>query len=199
VNEARTRIVDTIKKGGNKPEAPKEKSTLAKGLAIVTGKALPSDFKKPSTATPADAEVVAKTPPPPSPPVAVPIGESTAKTNGGSLPTASKVGGTTTSPVKTGGNPFGGASPVAPPSAPAGRPAGPPPPPPPPATAAPTAPPAPKAYLVEALYDIDAEAEDELTFKAGDMIEVIETSDDGWWKGRINGKEGLFPVNYVKT
>ncbi len=43
------------------------------------------------------------------------------------------------------------------------------------------------------------EADDELPFKVGDVIEVIETSDDGWWTGRCHGREGLFPVNYVKT
>lgn len=64
----------------------------------------------------------------------------------------------------------------------------------------PSAPTAPKALIVQALYDIDeVEAEDELTFKAGDMIEVLETGEDGWWKGRLYGKVGLFPVNYVKT
>lgn len=55
-----------------------------------------------------------------------------------------------------------------------------------------------------ALYDYDAEDEDELTFKAGDHIEVLSkdpevSGDDGWWVGRVNGrgKVGLFPSNYV--
>jgi hypothetical protein len=52
--------------------------------------------------------------------------------------------------------------------------------------------------MVEALYDHEAEAEDELNFRTGEMVEVIETSEDGWWKGKCNGKVGLFPVNYVK-
>ena len=199
VAEARARITDTIKKGGNKPEPPKEKSALSKGLAIVTGKAVPSDFKK---ATPADAEVAKSPSNAASPPIAVPIGGASSGSSGAALPTATKVGGTTaTSPVKSSSNPFRASSPAPP----AGRPAGaiPPPPaavpPPPPASAVPPPPSSSKTYFVEALYDIDAEAEDELTFKAGDSIEVLETSDDGWWKGRINGKEGLFPVNYVRT
>ena len=33
----------------------------------------------------------------------------------------------------------------------------------------------------------------------GDMLEVLEMAEGGWWRGRLNGKEGLFPVNYVKT
>jgi hypothetical protein len=211
VAEARAKIVDTVKKGGNKPEPPKEKGSLAKGLAIMTGKAVSSDSKKANSATsPAEA---AKSPSTTSHSVAV----------AGSVPPTSKArAGENSNPfdAKTGSNPF---DEVSPPSAtPVGArpppPTGgvPPPPPLPPAVvvaaAEPpsmtnlvepsppvaTAPPS-KTYLVEALYDIEAEVEDELAFKAGDMIEVIETSDDGWWKGRLNGKEGLFPVNYVRT
>ena len=32
----------------------------------------------------------------------------------------------------------------------------------------------------------------------GDVVEVLEMGDNGWWKGRCHGKEGLFPVNYVQ-
>jgi hypothetical protein len=67
--------------------------------------------------------------------------------------------------------------------------------PPPPATL----PPSKKKVMVKALYDHVAEAEDELNFAVNDMVEVIATSDDGWWKGRCHDKEGLFPVNYVDT
>lgn len=222
VAEARARINDTIKKGGNKPEAPKEKTALAKGLAIVTGKAVPADFRGNNTPPVADATVVSKSPVPP-PPTAVPITSNTNTKVGATtsaLPTATKVGGSSiVSPKKanpfdanSGANPFEDSaiaappapnSPPPPPTATAttsgGRPGGavPPPPPPPPAAAPPAGP--PNAFVVEALYDIEAEADDELSFKAGDMIEVLETSDDGWWKGRVHGKEGLFPVNYVKT
>jgi amphiphysin len=180
VAEARAKIVDTVKKGGNKPEAPKEKGTLAKGLAIVTGKAVPSDFKKTNgAASPAEA---AKSPSVTSPPVAVAVPVSSTSV-GGKINVESTA---SAKPVAARPPPPSGVP--LPPAAPAAA----------AATATATAPPS-KAYLVEALYDIEAEAEDELTFKAGDMIEVIETSDDGWWKGRFNGKEGLFPVNYVRT
>ncbi|KAJ1418199.1 hypothetical protein B484DRAFT_453752 [Ochromonadaceae sp. CCMP2298] len=53
--------------------------------------------------------------------------------------------------------------------------------------------------FVEALYDHEAEEEDELNFKAGDRVEVIEKPDGGWWRGRCNGEEGLFPSNYVQS
>jgi hypothetical protein len=53
-------------------------------------------------------------------------------------------------------------------------------------------------HYVQALYDHVAEAEDELSFNAGDQVEVLETCEGGWWRGRVRGNEGLFPVNYVK-
>lgn len=56
-----------------------------------------------------------------------------------------------------------------------------------------------KKVMVKALYDHVAEAEDELSFNVGELIEVLATSDDGWWKGKCNGREGLFPVNYVDS
>jgi len=50
-----------------------------------------------------------------------------------------------------------------------------------------------------AIYDYDARAADELTFKRNELIEVIgvDDEDEGWYKGRLNGREGLFPNNYV--
>lgn len=54
------------------------------------------------------------------------------------------------------------------------------------------------ALMVKALFDHEGEDEDELTFSTGDVIEVIDQSDEGWWRGRFNGAEGLFPANYVE-
>ncbi|KAL3996915.1 hypothetical protein ACER0C_009571 [Sarotherodon galilaeus] len=51
---------------------------------------------------------------------------------------------------------------------------------------------------VRALYDFKAEEADELEFSAGDIIEVLEVSDQTWWKGQLRGKKGLFPSNYTK-
>lgn len=58
---------------------------------------------------------------------------------------------------------------------------------------------APSQVLVTtALYDYDAEEQEELSFKEGDVIEVIQRSDDGWWYGKLsNGKTGLFPSNFT--
>ncbi|KFD54408.1 hypothetical protein M513_04751 [Trichuris suis] len=53
--------------------------------------------------------------------------------------------------------------------------------------------------VVEACYDYSAAQEGELTFKQGDLIDVVEKPDNDWWLGQLpNGQRGLFPVNYVK-
>jgi hypothetical protein len=51
--------------------------------------------------------------------------------------------------------------------------------------------------VVTALYDNEIDADDELPFNKGDKVEVLKTEKGGWWFGRCNGKEGLFPVDYV--
>ncbi|KAN0138495.1 BAR domain containing protein [Lactarius tabidus] len=59
--------------------------------------------------------------------------------------------------------------------------------------------PAPVNYVV-ALYDFAAQADGDLDFKVGDRIEVIERteSSEDWWKGRLDGRTGVFPGNYVQ-
>lgn len=59
-------------------------------------------------------------------------------------------------------------------------------------------PPSNGTLLVKALFDHEGEDEDELNFSTGDLIEVVDQSDEGWWRGRFNGAEGLFPANYVE-
>ncbi|XP_062573779.1 uncharacterized protein LOC134235563 isoform X2 [Saccostrea cucullata] len=55
--------------------------------------------------------------------------------------------------------------------------------------------------MVEVLveFDYDAEQEDELTIKVGDIIKNVQTSEGGWWEGELNGKKGMFPDNFVKV
>ncbi|KAA0713465.1 GRB2-related adapter protein [Triplophysa tibetana] len=50
---------------------------------------------------------------------------------------------------------------------------------------------------VRAMFDFTAEDPDELNFQSGDLIEVLDQSDRFWWKGRLRGRTGLFPVNYT--
>nr|XP_060632315.1 src substrate cortactin-like isoform X1 [Anolis sagrei ordinatus] len=49
-----------------------------------------------------------------------------------------------------------------------------------------------------ALYDYQGDGDDEISFLPGETITDIEQIDEGWWRGRCNGKEGLFPANYVE-
>lgn len=44
---------------------------------------------------------------------------------------------------------------------------------------------------------IQAASNDELSFDKGVTIDVLDDTDSGWWKGRVGGKEGIFPSNYV--
>ncbi|KAL2101389.1 hypothetical protein ACEWY4_003150 [Coilia grayii] len=50
---------------------------------------------------------------------------------------------------------------------------------------------------VKAIYDFTAEEDDELGFKAGDVIEVLDCTDSLWYRGRLRGRVGLFPANYT--
>ena len=53
----------------------------------------------------------------------------------------------------------------------------------------------PKTETVTALYDYSAQAEGDLSFRAGDSIEIITRTgnDNEWWTGRLQGKQGQFP------
>ncbi|GAA5944260.1 BAR and SH3 domain-containing protein [Sporobolomyces koalae] len=61
--------------------------------------------------------------------------------------------------------------------------------------------PKPAAVYVTALYDYVGQAEGDLSFNAGDKIEVVKKteSDQDWWTGRLNGYEGQFPANYTQS
>ncbi|XP_056418790.1 SH3 domain-containing protein 19 isoform X1 [Hyla sarda] len=50
----------------------------------------------------------------------------------------------------------------------------------------------------EALYDFTAESEDDLPFRKGDKILIIERLDSEWYKGRMNGREGILPAAFVQ-
>uniref|UniRef100_A0A8C4WIV7 SH3 domain containing 19 n=1 Tax=Gopherus evgoodei TaxID=1825980 RepID=A0A8C4WIV7_9SAUR len=51
----------------------------------------------------------------------------------------------------------------------------------------------------KALYDFQGENEDELSFKAGDMITELEPVDEDWMSGEVQGKSGIFPKNFVQV
>ena len=49
---------------------------------------------------------------------------------------------------------------------------------------------------VRALYNYEADDQTSLSFRQGDVIQVINQLESGWWDGVIHGVRGWFPSNY---
>jgi hypothetical protein len=50
-----------------------------------------------------------------------------------------------------------------------------------------------------ALYDYDGEQPGDLSFRSGDVIEMVEAKGPNWIFGRLkNGKTGLVPLTYIR-
>ncbi|XP_057311971.1 growth factor receptor-bound protein 2-like [Hydractinia symbiolongicarpus] len=49
-----------------------------------------------------------------------------------------------------------------------------------------------------ALFDFVAQEENELSFSRGDLIKVSDNTDQHWWNGKVNDREGMFPANYIQ-
>ncbi|XP_068586062.1 myosin IEb isoform X2 [Cebidichthys violaceus] len=58
--------------------------------------------------------------------------------------------------------------------------------------------PKPRSPQCRALYAYDAQDTDELSFNADDVMEILTEDPSGWWFGRLRGREGMFPGNYVE-
>ncbi|GAA5842652.1 hypothetical protein JCM3766R1_004886 [Sporobolomyces carnicolor] len=72
---------------------------------------------------------------------------------------------------------------------------------PPPAPPAPPVPaPAPSSVTewCTALYDYDSTDPDDLSFREGDRIKLVEIVSDDWWRGELNGRKGIFPSTYAQ-
>ncbi|NXC50808.1 CASS4 protein, partial [Penelope pileata] len=55
--------------------------------------------------------------------------------------------------------------------------------------------------LAKALYDNKAECSDELAFRRGDILTVLEQhviGSEGWWKCSLHGRQGLAPANRLQ-
>ncbi|KAL5111028.1 Endophilin-A1 [Taenia crassiceps] len=51
----------------------------------------------------------------------------------------------------------------------------------------------------QALYDFEAEQNDDLSLKKGDIATIIEKVDDQWYYGEKDGRHGHFPVEFVQV
>jgi len=56
----------------------------------------------------------------------------------------------------------------------------------------------PKLPQAQALYDYPGQGDNELSFKAGDIITILQKDPVGWWEGELNGRRGWVPANYVQ-
>lgn len=50
----------------------------------------------------------------------------------------------------------------------------------------------------EAKFDFFGQDESQLSFKQGDIIQVVSRLDSGWWDGICKGERGWFPSNFVR-
>ncbi|KAJ5073925.1 palmitoyltransferase [Anaeramoeba ignava] len=55
----------------------------------------------------------------------------------------------------------------------------------------------PPKLKMRAILDFKGE-NGELSFEVGDIVEVIEKDDSGWWKGMLNGVTGVFPNSFFE-
>ncbi|NWI55985.1 GRAP protein, partial [Calyptomena viridis] len=54
-----------------------------------------------------------------------------------------------------------------------------------------------RPQYVQAQFDFSGHEGSQLPFLRGDIIEVLDCPDPNWWQGKIYGRVGLFPRNYV--
>jgi len=57
----------------------------------------------------------------------------------------------------------------------------------------------PVATRVRALYDFTPTESGELAFRKGDILRVLDSVYEHWWRGEVNGEVGIFPVNFVEV
>lgn len=54
--------------------------------------------------------------------------------------------------------------------------------------------------MYRALYDYMAQDYDEVSFRDGDIIQNVQSIDEGWMYGTVQrtGRSGMLPANYVE-
>lgn len=61
----------------------------------------------------------------------------------------------------------------------------------------PQTPPARGIGFATAQYDYQSAEPGDLPFREGERITLLAKESADWWRGEVNGREGLFPANYV--
>ena len=51
----------------------------------------------------------------------------------------------------------------------------------------------------DAVWDREALDKDELSFRVGDVIEILDMTDDVWWHGSVGDVAGWFPASFVRV
>ncbi|XP_055304658.1 SH3 domain-containing kinase-binding protein 1 isoform X2 [Sitodiplosis mosellana] len=51
----------------------------------------------------------------------------------------------------------------------------------------------------KAVYSYTQNNNDELTLAVGDIVEFLGEVEEGWWRGKLSGKIGVFPSNFVEV
>ncbi|XP_065183208.1 signal transducing adapter molecule 2-like isoform X2 [Sycon ciliatum] len=52
-------------------------------------------------------------------------------------------------------------------------------------------------FQARALYDFQSEDDNEISFKAGELVNVTDSSDENWWSGSTLAGSGMFPASFV--
>ncbi|CAJ0921983.1 unnamed protein product, partial [Mesorhabditis belari] len=66
-------------------------------------------------------------------------------------------------------------------------------------TSAPGSPPPSPRPAHIALFDYEARTDDDLSFRKGELLDVVDTTQGEWWfaRSRSSGRTGYIPSNYV--
>lgn len=71
-------------------------------------------------------------------------------------------------------------------------------PPPVPSRTLPPVPGQPAQPRARGLWDFNSVQPNELPFRTGDVLNIVDSSSGDWWTAELNGRQGLIPANYVQ-